>query len=81
MKRVVFKLTNDERYRFRRLKSTPTSSNAFPFWEEVAKARGFDPKSIMWTDGELSALPLGHNKWWCYPVPLKCKVDPATVEI
>ena len=79
MKRIVFKLTNDERYRFRRLKALP--GVAFAFWEEVAKARNFDPASIMWTDWELSALPINHNKWWCYPVPLKCKVDPSTVEI
>ncbi len=77
--RKTFKLTSDERYRFRRLKPLP--HQAFDFWKEVAKDRNLDPASIMWTDGELSGLPLGHGKWWCFPVPLKCKIDPETVEI
>ena len=77
--RIVFKLSSEERYRFRRLKSAV--GQAFKFWDDVAKARKLDPKTIFYVDGEYSGLPIGHKKWWCYPIPLKCTVDPATVEI
>lgn len=79
MIRIEIRLSKDENREFRRLKPVPNV--AFTFWERVAKLRDLDPGSIVWTDGKLTGLPLRHNQHWCYPVPLKCKVDPATVEI
>jgi hypothetical protein len=82
MKRENYKLTQEERKEWSKLKPLPNV--AFAFWEKVALRRGLDYTTFL-TDFEdptvFSALPLGHKKHWCWPYALKCKTDPETVII
>jgi hypothetical protein len=48
----------------------------WPFWFAVGERLGIDYKSIIVTSSDrkhFSALPKGHNHYWCYPIPLVCK--------
>lgn len=68
--RRKFTLSDTEQRQFGRLR--PMEGEAFRFWEQVAQARGLDPDSILSNCESFTALPLGHNKDWCFPIPLKC---------
>lgn len=79
--RRVFKLTDEEILRFERL--PPIQGAAFDFWDKVAETRGLDPKTFIYhgvTRYEFSGLPLGHGKYWCWPMPLACKHIPIPME-
>ena len=71
MKRQTFTLDRHEIDAFNRLPLR--DGDAFTFWRSVAVARNLDYKTIL--NGlipyEFSALPLGHGKPWCWPMPLK----------
>lgn len=55
----------------------PIQGEALAFWEQVAKVRNLDPKSIVSNGQNFTALPVGHGKQFCFPVPLKCKKKPV----
>lgn len=75
IQRQHFNLTAPERERFDMLRPIP--GDAFAFWRQVAQARGLDPGSIIGIpNGTFTALPLGHNKHWCFPFPLVCRNRP-----
>jgi len=74
MKRESYTLTPDEIKEFRRL---PLDyGHAFEFWHKVAYTRGLDHKTIIGTETNFTALPLGHGAHWCWPSPLKCISPP-----
>lgn len=73
--RHKIELTDAERQLFRKLPPLPGA--AFRFWHTVAGARGLDSETILTDDrGVSTALPLGHKKHWCWPIPLKCMRKP-----
>ena len=82
--RESYVLTTEEKDRRRNLPARIGA--AFAFWEEVARARNLDYRTIM-TDMEsmgyvrFTGLPLGHGMHWCWPRPLKCRTDPSTVVV
>ncbi len=69
--RTEFQLTSQELAAFAKIRPIP--GEAWDFWEKVALGRGMDFRTILYTDGHYSALPLGHRKPWCDPLPLKCR--------
>lgn len=83
--RKTFRLDNKQIDEFKSLfeKKNQEPDMALDFWKRVARSLNLDYRTIIY-DVEnaysFSALPRGHNKHWCYPYPLKCSVDPATVE-
>ena len=52
------------------------------FWNAVARRCGVDSASIIADIGRPSftALPIGHRKHWCHPLPLACKARPDLVD-
>ena len=72
--RQSFQLTPQEQKRFRRLK--PVEGEAMSFWQRAAHVRGMDPETVISNGRGFTALPYGHGKQWCYPIPLKCKRRP-----
>lgn len=80
--RNSFNLTLSERNRFNDLR--PEQGEAFKFWKAVASIRQLDHKSIISDERggfTFTALPLGHDKHWCWPVELKCKRPPVSVRL
>ncbi len=74
MERKDYKLTDHELDNFNRLR--PNQGEAVDFWTVVALVRGLDYKSIIGNvvdHRSFTALPLGHDKHWCYPYPKKVK--------
>jgi hypothetical protein len=55
----------------------PNPGVLIEFWAKVANARSVDRKTIISEGIKFSALPLGHDKHWCWPIPLKCKKKPV----
>lgn len=76
--RQTYKLNDIEYKQFRRLK--PFQHEAVNFWKKVAHVRGLDPATVISQAPSFTALPLGHNRHWCFPVPLKCKKRPVYKE-
>ena len=76
--RQKFELDSRERDQFERLR--PIQGEAIAFWSRVAKRRELDPESVISAGYNFTALPTGHGKQWCYPIPLKCKKKPQHVE-
>lgn len=85
VKRQTHTLMDQEQLVFGRLRAIYHGAGAadiWRFWRSVASARGLDPETIIGNLGHpeiFSALPLGHGKHWCWPMPLKCGVNPETV--
>lgn len=53
----------------------PAPGHAFNFWRALAYEMQLDASSIIGDEVKpytFSALPIGHTKHWCYPIPLKC---------
>jgi hypothetical protein len=69
--RKTFRLSDLEFRQFRNL--NPFPHDAIAFWKRMAIARGCDPRSVISNGATFTALPEGHGKHWCYPIPLKCK--------
>jgi hypothetical protein len=62
-----------------RAMSSPVS-NPFAILAEICKPLRLDPKSVIHVSGMVfSALPVGHGKAWCWPLPLKCLYVPEVV--
>lgn len=85
--RESYVLTKEERREFLSLpKNNPFSApEAWNFWDKVARRLSVDVFSILTDETSMgyvrfTALPLGHDKQWCYPYTLKCTTDPKTVE-
>jgi len=84
--REQYYLTPIELSRFYRIR--PFQNEALGFWSWVARSRGLDPKTVISeSTGQpgarqirFTALPLGHGKEWCFPLPLKCKKKPVYAE-
>jgi hypothetical protein len=76
--RQTFELSVVEKRQFARLK--PVQGEALAFWGHAAYIRGMDPDTVLSDGGKFSALPMGHNKWWCYPSKLKCSKPPIYIE-
>ena len=76
--RKQFELDRFERNRFQSL--NPFQDEAFMFWRRVAQVRNLDPESVISNGNTFTALPIGHGKWWCFPMPLKCKKKPVYAE-
>lgn len=82
--RQIYTLTDAE---FRQKQRLPREQGAaWTFWKQVSARLGIDYASIL-PDYEnpkskktFTALTLDHSKHWCWPMPLKCKVDPSTVK-
>lgn len=57
----------------------PHYGEAWPFWRAVCAARGLDLATVLSTPAidKFTALPLGHGKVWCHPMPLKCGPVPT----
>ena len=77
MKRNSYYLDKFEIDKFNRL--LPKDGEAYAFWRSVAHDRGLDYRTIIsmpnrWD--EFTALPLGHGKEWCWPMPAKCRNPP-----
>lgn len=77
--RKTFELNEIERAAFKRLR--PIQDEAVSFWNRAAIRRRLDPESVISSSNTFSALPLGHDKHWCWPLHLKCRKKPASVEI
>lgn len=78
MKRQTYRLTPAERLAFAKLGHgwPPNVAEVHRFWGDVGHARGLDPATIIGVPYEphaFTALPQGHGKHWCWPLPLKCK--------
>jgi hypothetical protein len=73
--RKQFELNHVELSQFRRLK--PDQGVALAFWARVALSRDLDPESVISNGMTFTALPQGHGKHWCWPLPLKCKKQPV----
>jgi hypothetical protein len=75
MLRNSYSLTDKETKKFSALPQE--EGHAWEFWATVARQRGLDPYSIIGDaegDGtRFSAMPYGHGKDWCWPMPLKCQ--------
>lgn len=69
--RKKFELDQFEKDRFERLR--PFQGEALAFWARVAKVRNLDPKSVISDGYTFTALPVGHGRPWCFPIPLACK--------
>lgn len=76
MKRIISKLTKEEREELARIYGDEGA--AFRFWCKVAAARKLDPATIIATDEQFTALPLNHNKHWCWPMPRRCANPPIS---
>lgn len=79
--RKVYHLTTEEASRWERL--PPVDGRAWDFWRSVAADRGLNYRTILGVNDrfyEFTALPVGHRKPWCYPMPVKCKAAPVYVE-
>jgi hypothetical protein len=77
--REAYRLTAEEREAFRSLRGWPPES-AFMFWKDIASSRARDYRTIIGVEGDpltFTALPVGHRKHWCWPMPLKC-MKPAS---
>lgn len=73
--RVDILLTPKENSEFAVL--PPLPGEAFRFWWRVAKERGLDSASVLWKNGKVTALPIGHGKHWCWPDTLNCRNRPT----
>lgn len=71
MHREEIHLTAGEK---RELKHLPSLSGiGRTFWQRVCAARNLDPGTVLAYPGRLpTALPVGHDKHWCWPTQLKC---------
>lgn len=74
--RQTFQLNEIEKKQFARLRREPFPGVAWRFWRSVADRRGVDSKSLISRGEYFTALPIGHNKAWCFPIPLKCSKRP-----
>lgn len=76
--RRTYDLTPEEAARLDRLHYR--EGHAFGFWKDVAAIRGLDYRTIL-ADGmvryRFTALPLGWDRAWCYPHPIKCRMTVA----
>jgi hypothetical protein len=80
--RESFKLTSPERDRFNDLRSD--QGEAFKFWKAIAAAHNLDYKSIISDERgsfTFTALPLDHDKHWCWPMELKCKRPAVAISL
>lgn len=75
--RQTFQLTDLEKKQFVKLRREPFPGEAWRFWKAVAARRELDPASLITRGDYFTALPLGHNKAWCFPIPLKCVNKPV----
>ena len=78
--RKKFTLSEAEFKQFKVLRHQPYQNIAINFWAKVANDRGLDPASIISSGETFTGLPVGHEKWWCYPVALKCSKPPVYKE-
>lgn len=78
--RQSFKLSEVELKQHKRLIKAPFPGEAWRFWKRVAAARGVDHGSIISRGEYFTALPIGHGKAWCFPIPLKCSKKPKYEE-
>jgi hypothetical protein len=69
--RGQIRLSSEETAAFNRI--PPLQGEAWNFWKRVAVLRKLDADTLLWENGVVTALPLGHGKQWCYPLPLKCR--------
>jgi hypothetical protein len=80
--REQYHLTPIELRKFNRI--PPFQNEALGFWSWVARSRGLDPETVISESNSqqvrFTALPIGHGKAWCYPMPLKCKKKPNYAE-
>jgi len=59
----------------------PQSQVAFDFWRRLCAKLGLDSKTVItYPNYRFSALPLGHDKHWCWPHALGCKTAPEKEE-
>ena len=82
IERQTYELTKEEQTELDRLSSLrfSTGEPIWKFWKGVARDRNLDYRTILGLFFErykFSALPLNHNKDWCYPFPLKCIRTPV----
>lgn len=73
--RVEITLSSQERDSFNDIR--PVEGAARTFWRAIAHERGLDPASVMQWRGRFSGLPAGHDRHWCYPLPLQCRLRPG----
>ena len=84
--RNKYELTDEELAELKALRDDYTDEerglDAWGFWFKVCKTRGLDSATAIagHVRGQFSALPLGHNRHWCYPSPLKCAKAPELFE-
>lgn len=73
--RRKFVLSSREQSAFEWLRPLP--GEAWKFWETACQARGLDYQTCIavepFSGGSYSALPIDHDKHWCWPFPLECK--------
>jgi len=65
LKRVTIALDPQERAEFAQLRGVPGA--AYSFWKRVCGCRGLDYATLIM----FTALPLGHGRQWCWPMPLQ----------
>lgn len=83
VERKTYNLTTQEMRDLFQIRTGQNAEKVWDFWREIAESRGLDYQSIIGSEtvqGAFTALPLGHNKHWCYPIPLKCIRQPRTVD-
>ena len=76
--RKTYELLPNEYAQFKRLQPIP--GEAVSFWKRMAWIRKLDPETVISSSTKFTALPLGHGKHWCFPVPLLCKYQPVYKE-
>lgn len=76
--RQVIELDAAEEEHFRRLQTTRIKREgaAWAFWKEVCARRGLDYKTLI----KRTALPLGHDQYWCWPQLLKLPPIPDWIK-
>lgn len=79
LRRKTYELTIEECEDLERLRRD-VPGVAFTFWRKAAARRDLDYKTILGHAGgirsKFTALPMGHGKHWCWPIPLACKRKP-----
>jgi hypothetical protein len=54
----------------------------FAWWHALGERRGFDATTVIGNGvGGFTALPRGHGKPWCWPLPLRCKREPEAIDV
>lgn len=80
MRRNRFNLTAQEISEFSALRPEP--ARIWAFWHNAAEGRGLDPATILCDENfphTFTALPINHDKPWCWPWTLKLNRKPSTV--